>query len=210
MENQRINKKWNYEEKEILIKYASENTNKQLQEKLSQIGSVRTISSIQNQKVKLGLKCSFNAGRFKTGNIPYNKGKKWNDYMSKEKQKNSMKTTFKKGNIPSNRRECFEERVTKDGYIEIKIQDGKLNKNWMLKHRYIYEQHYGKIPLGYNVMFADKNKKNFDIDNLILVSKSEDLIMNQNKLIFEDKNLTKTGYLIAKTIDRTQKLKKEI
>lgn len=156
----------------------------------------------------MGLKCSYNAGCFKKGNVPFNKGKKWDEYMSPEGQKNSRKTTFKKGNVPPNRRECFEERITKDGYIEIKIQDGKLNKNWILKHRYIYEQHYGKIPDGYNVMFADKNKQNFDVDNLILVSKSEDLIMNSRKLFFEDKELTKIGHLIAQVISKTAKKRK--
>lgn len=58
-------------------------------------------------------------------------------------------------------------------------------------------------------MFADKNKRNFDIDNLILVSKSEDLIMNNNKLLFSNKELTKTGHLIAKVIDKTNKVKNE-
>ena len=57
-------------------------------------------------------------------------------------------------------------------------------------------------------MFADKNKLNLDIDNLILVSKSEDLIMNTNKLIFQDQELTKTGHLIAKVISKTNNLKK--
>lgn len=62
--------------------------------------------------------------------------------------------------------------------------------------------------LGYKVIFADKNKRNFDPDNLILVTDSESLIMNTNKLIYEDAELTKTGSLIAKVIDKTNKLKK--
>lgn len=61
--------------------------------------------------------------------------------------------------------------------------------------------------LGYKVIFADKNKRNFNPDNLILVTDSEALIMNNNKLIYEDAELTKIGSLIAKVIDKTNKLK---
>lgn len=61
--------------------------------------------------------------------------------------------------------------------------------------------------LGHKVIFADGNKRNFNIDNLILVTNSEALIMNKNKLIYEDVELTKTGSLIAKVIDKTNKLK---
>ena len=156
----------------------------------------------------IDLTTKINRGCYRKGMEPANKGKKWDEYMSKEGQEACKKTCFKKGNIPPNRSEIGQERITQEGYTEVKIQDGALNKNWILKHRYIYEQHYGKIPEGYNVMFADKNRQNFDIDNLILVSKHEDLIMNNKKLIYEDKELTKTGHLVAKVIAKTTKLKK--
>ena len=158
----------------------------------------------ENHKLNSGL-----TGRFEKGHVTHNKGKKQTEYMSKEAIGKTKATRFKKGNIPQNHRDIGEERISKDGYIYIKVRDGCLNDNWELKHRYIYKQHYGDIPNGYNVMFADKNKRNFDIDNLILVSKSEDLIMNNNKLLFSNKELTKTGHLIAKVIDKTNKVKNE-
>lgn len=158
----------------------------------------------ENHKLNSGL-----TGRFEKGHVTHNKGKKQTEYMSKEAIEKTKATRFKKGNIPQNHRDIGEERISKDGYIYIKVRDGCLNDNWELKHRYIYKQHYGEIPNGYNVMFADKNKRNFDIDNLILVSKSEDLIMNNNKLLFSNKELTKTGHLIAKVIDKTNKVKNE-
>lgn len=63
--------------------------------------------------------------------------------------------------------------------------------------------------LGYKVIFADKNKRNFSPENLILVSNSEALIMNNNKLIYEEAELTKSGSLIAKIIDKSNKLRKD-
>ena len=58
-------------------------------------------------------------------------------------------------------------------------------------------------------MFADGDRTNFDIDNLILVSYQEQFIMNQRKLVKKDKELTKTGHLIAKVIDKQNKLRKK-
>ena len=99
------------------------------------------------------------------------------------------------------------ERKDPKGYVLIKIAEPD---KWIEKHRYIYEKEYGKIPTGYKVIFADRNKENFNIDNLILVTDAESLIMNNKKLIYEEAELTKTGSLIAKIIDRTNKLSKSI
>lgn len=145
-------------------------------------------------------------GKYEKGNIPYNQGKKWDEYMPKKSQEKAKKTTFKKGNMPHNYRLVGSERINADGYIEVKIADP--NK-WEMKHRVIYEEHYGTIPKGYNVMFADGNKLNLEIDNLILISKSEDLIMNKNKLFYQNKELTKTGHLIAKIISKRSGIKNE-
>ena len=57
-------------------------------------------------------------------------------------------------------------------------------------------------------MFADRNVRNFNIDNLILVSRAEMLIMNNNKLIYEDKELTKVGVNIAKVLAKVSDIKK--
>lgn len=176
--------------KGISAKELTEKFNKQFNLKLSE-------SAIKNRKVKLGLSSGIKGGQFKKGHNTWNKGIK--GYMG------ANKTSFKKGNIPHNHKPVGSERITKDGYIEIKVAEP--NK-WELKHRHIYKKHYGEIPKGYNVMFADKNKLNLDIDNLILVSKSEDLIMNTRKLIFEDQQLTKTGHLIAKVINKTIQVSK--
>lgn len=97
------------------------------------------------------------------------------------------------------------ERKDKKGYVLIKIAEP--NK-WIEKHRYIYESMYGNIPTGHKVIFADGNKENFDIDNLVLVSDSEALIMNTKKLKYDDAELTKTGALIAKIIDKVNKVSK--
>lgn len=162
-------------------------------------------NAISNQKTKLGIRSGIVGGQFPKGHIPANKGKTWDEYMSKEGQENSIKTTFKKGNIPANHRPIGSERFNSRDGVLIKVQDGQLQKNWMPKGRYIYEQAYGKIPAGHKVIFADGDHSNFDLDNLILVSNTEELIMNQRNLISEEAEFTKTGAVIAKVLNKAKK-----
>ena len=155
----------------------------------------------RNHKLKSGL-----TGQFKKGNVAHNKGKKQIEYMSQESIERTKETRFKKGNKPKNYRPIGSERITKDGYIEVKVADP--NK-WETKNKIIYKQYYGDIPKGHKVIYADGNKLNNDINNLILVSNNEELIMNRHKLRTENIELTKTGYLIAKVIDKTNMVKNE-
>lgn len=198
--------KYTKEQREFLIKNNHLKTSQELADMFNKrFGTNITKVNIKNFRGNNHLNSGL-TGQFKKGNIPHNKGKRQNDYMSIESIEKTKATRFKKGNIPANHRDVGSERITKDGYIEIKIKEP--NK-WQLKHRYIYEKKYGKIPKGYNLIFLDGNRKNIDLSNLKLVSKSEDLIMNKNQLFTTDKNITNTGSLIAKVIDKGNKLKNE-
>jgi hypothetical protein len=125
-------------------------------------------------------------GRYEKGRIPYNKGTK--GIMKPNK------TSFKKGDIPANHREVGSERINVYGYTEVKVAEP--NK-WKLKHRVIYEEHYGEIPKNHNVIFADGNKLNLDINNLVLVNKDQLLVLNKNELIKDNADLTKAGVNVA-------------
>lgn len=164
-------------------------------------------SSLGNLKSKNNLKSGIKGGQFSKGIIPANKGKKWNDYMSKDGQKNALKTTFKKGDTPINHRPIGSERTTNDGYIEVKTEEP--NK-WMLKHRLIWEQNNGKLKYRQKLMFLDGNSLNTGINNLALISDDEMLIINRNNLIYDDKELTKIGINIAKVISKVNKIKKVV
>ena len=193
VKNKKPQHRWTDEEKEYLASIVKGKTYKELlalmNEKFDyEFSSQQIESALRRYNLKTG-----NTGQFKKYQEPWNKGLK--GYIG------ANKTSFKKGTIPPNYKPVGTERFAKDGYIEVKVKDPNV---WELKHRYIYKKHYGKIPKGYNVIFADKNISNFDIDNLILVSKAEMLILNKNKLIFEDKDFTKVGVNIAKLINKTK------
>ena len=189
--------KWTDEEKEYLALIVKGSTYKEITKKMNDkfeynFSEEQVKGMMYRNKLTTGT-----GGYFKKGSTPWNKGLK--GYMG------ANKTSFKKGTIPLNKVPIGTESITKGGYIKVKV--GEPNK-WKLKQRYIYEQHYGEIPNNYNIIFADGNKMNFDIDNLIAVSKSEMLILNNNNLRFEDKELTKVGVNIAKVIDKAKKVSK--
>ena len=192
--------KWTDKEKEYLTQIYKKNDYdtilKMMNDKFECSFNRKQIISFMRRN-KLKSEAIKNNGRFSKGMTPWNKGL---SYMP-----NNKETRFQKGNIPHGHREVGEERIIRDGYIEIKVAEPNV---WDLKHRVIYREHYGEIPNGHNIIFADGNKMNFDIDNLIAVSKAEMLILNNNNLRFEDKELTKVGVNIAKVIDKAKKRNK--
>lgn len=66
-----------------------------------------------------------------------------------------------------------------------------------------------RIKNGHVYIKKDRNRRNFALENLILVSQSEFLIMNDHHLYKENAELTETGALLARIIDKTNKLTKK-
>lgn len=156
----------------------------------------RTIKSYKaNNNLNSGL-----TGKFRKGQTPHNKGKK----MPKEVYEKVKHTMFAKGNVPPNHRPVGSERISKDGYIEVKVAEP--NK-WRLKQRVVYEEAKGKIPEGCTIIFLDGNKRNFDIDNLRCITRSELLYLNCNGLN-NSNEITETGILMAR-LDRAKNKKKQ-
>lgn len=158
----------------------------------------------KNHHISSGL-----TGQFKKGCTPLNKGKK----MSREVYDKAKPTMFKKGQKPKNTDPIGTEKLLGDGYVWVKIDDqNNVPKyvNWRQKHRLIYEKYHGvKLTKNDRCVFADGDRTNFDISNLILVSNSEMLIMNRNNLMYQDKELTKVGANIARVLDKVNKVSKK-
>ena len=83
------------------------------------------------------------------------------------------------------------ERLGKDGYIMVKVREWpdrpQSKDNWAFKHHVIWEQANGcKLPEDKVVMFADRDKRNFDPDNLVAVDKKVVGIINSQGLDYWD------------------------
>lgn len=128
--------------------------------------------------------------RLKKGHIPHNKGKK----LPPEVYEKIKPTLFKKGHN-FNARPVGSERIDKDGYIMIKIEQP--NK-WRLKHLHLWEKYNGTAPKNHVVIFLDGDNRNFDINNLALITRAESLYLNKKKLRFNDRELTEAAVNIAK------------
>jgi len=135
-------------------------------------------------------------GRFEKGCTAINKGIKSGGWKP---------TQFKQGAIPHNRLEIGSETITLDGYVKVKIQDGMKNGNWKFKHVLVWEQHYGALPKNHVIIFGDRNKRNFDIDNLICITRQQLSMLNVRGLIQNDADLTKTAILIVDLIQKIYK-----
>ncbi|MFA1734336.1 HNH endonuclease signature motif containing protein [Fusobacterium animalis] len=155
-------------------------------------------SLLGRKKIKTGT-----TGCFRKGFIPWNKGKK--GYIG------ANKTSFKKGNKPKNWRPIGSERINDEGYTLIKVSnEGGMLKRWALKHRVVWEQHHKKkIPKGSVIIFADGNKNNLNIENLICVTRNELKVLNRCRLISSVPELTKTGLNVAKLKIKLEEIRKE-
>jgi len=107
-------------------------------------------------------------GRFPKGSSSWNTGK--TGYMG------ANVTSFRKGNIPRNHKPVGHERITVNGFVEVKTQEPNV---FELKSRLVYQQNFGAIPEGMIVKFVDGNTMNFDPSNLTLMSRSELLALNR-------------------------------
>lgn len=126
------------------------------------IESIR--ACLKNNKIRSG-----RTGHFEPGH------KSWNVGM-KGLNTGGEKGWFKKGAVPINYKPVGSERVNTDGYVEVKVAEP--NK-WSLKHRVVYELHYGPIPKSHNVSFRDNNPQNVEPSNLILMSKAQNAVLNK-------------------------------
>ena len=119
------------------------------------------------------------SGRFGDGHKPWNTG-------TKGVCKGSS-TTFRQGNRPHN---AYDDNgiivLRKDSgghlYKWYKIADA----NWVLYHRWVWEQRNGEIPEGYIVAFKDGDRNNCDINNLELITRKENRVRNSSSTLLKD------------------------
>ena len=190
---------WSDEEKQYLAEITPGRGYKEIQSMMScKFGFDYTRHQIKGAITRNKLNTG-RTGRFEKGHATWNKGTKG---LTK-----ANVTSFKKGQKPHNYKPLGSERITKDGYCEIKVSD--TGRRWRPKHVLIYEKHHGKVPKGSAVIFLDGDKRNFDIDNLHLVTRGQLAMLNKNNLIQKDAELTKTAINVVDLMKKISTIEKK-
>ena len=190
---------WSDEEKQYLAEITPGRGYKEIQSMMScKFGFDYTHHQIKGAITRNKLNTG-RTGRFEKGHATWNKGTKG---LTK-----ANVTSFKKGQKPHNYKPLGSERIMKDGYCEVKVSD--TGRRWRPKHVLIYEKHHGKVPKGSAVIFLDGDKRNFDIDNLYLVTRSQLAMLNKNNLIQKDADLTKTAINVVDLMKKISAMEKK-
>lgn len=164
----------------------------------STFGKDYTVAGIKGLRARMHL-ISGLTGRFEKGHIPSNKGQK--GYCSP----GSEKGWFKKGHIPHNHVPVGTEAMTTVGYLKIKVAEPN---RWRYKHIMEWEKHRGKVPVGCMISFKDGNHYNCSIENLMCLARSENAILNRQKLRSESAEQTETAVILAKLKHKIGQVKK--
>lgn len=114
--------------------------------------------------------------RFQKGSVSWNKGLRMPGHGSPQ-------TQFKPGQKPRNYSPPGSLRVASTGYLQIKIHDtGYPPHDWVMYHRWLWEQTNGPIPAGHIVAFKDGIRRlqpdEITLDVLVLRSRKEHILVH--------------------------------
>lgn len=144
----------------------------------------------KNHKIASG-----RTGRFERGHVPFTKGKKLEEFASPEGIRRSSATRFRKGNRPHNWLPVGTISTKSDGYLWIKTAEPD---KWMQYQRWIWLQAGRTIPDGCLVTFLDGDNRNFNLDNLAVVTEGESAELTTRHLRFGSGTIGQVGLDIAR------------
>jgi hypothetical protein len=128
------------------------------------------------------------AGRFSSGAAPFNKGKRWGDFLGPDVIAKMRLAGFQKGNVPVN------SLGVKDGDIRVRAdQRGvpyewvRVSKGrWLPRHQWLWAEAHGPQPGDHVVIFKDGNTLNCCLENLACIPRAELLLRNRGLDLPED------------------------
>lgn len=126
----------------------------QVHQKANKLGLKKSAAYLARIAANSGLAEAGRATRRQPGQAPWNKGKPG----STGTHPNSRKTQFRRGERRGIAVEMYQpigtERISKDGYLEIKTNDDMpLQGRWQAVHRIVWEAAHGQIPAKHVVRF---------------------------------------------------------
>lgn len=170
-------------ERQFLKEYSPELTRQELTDRFNErFGTEQSVQAIISICSTLKYKCS-NDGRFKKGQIPWSKGRDKEEFLShlsKESLANMKRGQFGYGRKRDEGYPVGHE-LWRNGYLMVKVTDDaniSFNKRWQFKHILLWEKHHKKkVPDGCIVIFKDGDNTNFNIDNLLMISRKQSAVL---------------------------------
>lgn len=140
----------------------------------AEFGTQKTEQQIRSFTRNHGVK-SGRTGKFEKGETPWNTGKKgWTPGGR------SVETRFKKGHQRSDIKPVGATRIcSKDGYVWVKVA---MPNKWRQRHVVEWEKHNGPIPKGSRLWFIDNNRENWQVSNLMLITRAQGAVINKQRL----------------------------
>ena len=142
-------------------------------------GERLTTSMVANLKHRLGVRSGTMGNRFARGHVPQNKGRTWDEMgISPELQERMRATTFKRGQLSGiaaerNRPLLDVREEPKSGYLQIKVAPRNREypmQNWIPLAEFEWMAANGRDwPEGHRAVFADRDNRNLDPDNIVPV-----------------------------------------
>ena len=183
---------WTEEEDRLLGELAPGRTIYEISEELRKHGIYRTPAQVKNRKRHIGIT---------SGQIQ----------RSSEK---SRATQFKSGNLPHNTKPIGYERLSRDGYIEVKVKmrpsNPKCNDNFVPKHKIVWEAANGPVPEGCIVVFKDGNKQNITLENLACITRKQNAVLNHAHIRCDNPEAFEACLAMADIKSAVSKRKKEV
>jgi len=100
--------------------------------------------------------------------------KVWNAGLKGWQPDGCQATQFKKGQRPHTWLPVGSERVTTQGYRQLKAADeGRACDRWHMVHVIMWEQAHGPVPPGHIVIFKNGDRQDIRLDNLECISRAE-------------------------------------
>lgn len=113
------------------------------------------------------------AHRFTKGQQPWNAGTAGTGLMK------GNSGSFKVGQMPHTWQPIGHTRTRSDGYLERKTANtGTTRHDYVGIHHLVWRMHGRSIPHGHALVFADGDNRNFDLNNLQLISRAD--LMRRN------------------------------
>lgn len=123
--------------------------------------------------------------RFKKGSVPANKGVRRPGWSPGRMHETQFKKGMRQGVAAKLYKPIGTERISKDGYLERKINDDlPMQRRWRFVHLIVWEAAHGPVPPGHAVAFKPGRKSSIaeeiTLDALELITRRE--LMKRNSV----------------------------